>query len=60
MEIPSRRVFFIGSNLRVPFQNHFGRVVIEPLGAVTVRFVGMRFTIFIVCCLDDKMRRRGT
>jgi hypothetical protein len=53
MEIPSRSVFFIGSNLRVPYQKHFGMVVIEPLGAVMVRFGGMSFTIFITRCLDD-------
>jgi hypothetical protein len=59
IEIPSRRVFFVGSYLRVPYQNHFGMVVIEPLGAVMVRFGGIRFTIFTARCLEDKMRRRG-
>ena len=49
----------MGSNLRVPYQNHFGIVVIEPLGAVMVRFEGKRLTNFIARCLDDKMRRRG-
>jgi hypothetical protein len=34
-------------------------VVIEPLGAVMVRFEGKRFTKFIARCLDDKIRRRG-
>jgi len=59
MEIPSRSVFFTGSSLRVPYQNHFGMVVIEPLGAVIVRFVGNRLTKFIARCLEDRISNRG-
>jgi hypothetical protein len=49
----------MGSNLRVPYQNHLGMVVIEPLGAVIVRSGKKPLMICIARCLEDRIRRRG-